>query len=63
MNRIVYHVNQDITEYYAYSDKHGYVQVMRHEADDWHAYDFVELRHDMEMIDGKYGMSIRDNNV
>ena len=53
----VFHVNQNIVEYYKFDSLHGWVQVPSYTAGDWPhgTFDYIELRHSMQRVNGKYG--------
>ena len=53
----VFHVNQNVMEYYRFDPIHDWVSVSSYTAGDWKpgTFDYIELRHSMSLTNGIYG--------
>lgn len=67
--RIVHHVNQHATEYYIHDSIHGWLPVPIETTYSWTMlpsnqcdYEYIELRHSMDCINGLYGHHVKDFN-
>ena len=53
----VFHVNQNVMEYYRFDPIHGWVSVSSYTAGNWPhgTFDYIELRHSMSAVQDIYG--------
>lgn len=59
--RMVNHVNQGKVEYYDFHRSHGWYNVPASEGENWKPseFDYYELRHSQDMVNGLYGSHIK----